>query len=349
MSLLEAFNVAGEIEPESACGVAAASDVQEALNPAVAGMRLGLCCQFVSQPIRFRSTTATSLIKLDRTSRLLKLSRICLGNAQSLLRSLTYCAESGIGCFRVISSIMPCKTHPMVGYRVEDLPDADRILAVLNRCRLFSSEHDIRTTFHPDQFVVLNSTNQNVVDRSVQDLISHAEIAEWVGADVINIHAGGAYGDKARSLQRLAKNIDRLPEAVRRRLTIENDDKLFTPEELIPFCRSIGLPLVYDVHHHRCCSAGMTIAEATAATIGTWDREPLMHISSPMEGWVGPRPERHHDYIDCDDFPTAWLGIKLTVEVEAKAKELAVLKLRKQLEGRSPEQHLAVTHRQLKS
>jgi UV DNA damage endonuclease len=75
------------------------------------------------------------------------------------------------------------------------------------------------------------------------------------------------------------------------------------------------------------------VEEATEAARHTWAREPLFHISSPLKGWQGPYPERHHDYIDPKDFPSAWRGCKLTVEVEAKAKELAVARLQEWLKG----------------
>ena len=106
----------------------------------------------------------------------------------------------------------------------------------------------------------------------------------------------------------------------------------FTPADLLPICRAEGVPLVYDVHHHRCLPDHLTVAEATAAASATWDREPLFHLSSPLAGWAGPKPERHHDTIDSRDFPPEWRGLALTVEVEAKAKELAVEQLRKHLE-----------------
>ena len=108
---------------------------------------------------------------------------------------------------------------------------------------------------------------------------------------------------------------------------MENDDTSFAPADLIAACRSTGVPLVYDVHHHRCLPDGLSVEEATAAALTTWDREPLFHISSPIEGWGGPKPLRHHDEIDPSDFPDCWRGMAITVEVEAKAKERAVLRL----------------------
>jgi UV DNA damage endonuclease len=96
-------------------------------------------------------------------------------------------------------------------------------------------------------------------------------------------------------------------------------------------CSELGVPLVYDVHHHRCLPDRLSIEQATHEALKTWDREPLFHISSPREGWKKTRPQYHHDYIDPADFPDCWKGLDITVEVEAKAKELAVTRLLKQL------------------
>ncbi len=85
--------------------------------------------------------------------------------------------------------------------------------------------------FHPDQFVVLNSLREDVVEASIQELEYQAEVAEWVGADVINIHGGGAFGDKVAALDRFARQLDRLSPRVDPRLTVENDDGIFTPTD----------------------------------------------------------------------------------------------------------------------
>ena len=154
-----------------------------------------------------------------------------------------------------------------------------------------------------------------------------AEVAEWVGADTSNIHGGGGYGDKPAALRALRGNIECLSASVRSRLTLENDDKVYTPADLLPVCADTGVPLVYDVHHHRCLPDGLSIEAATEQAAATWKREPIFHLSSPIEGWHGPKPQRHHDYIDPHDFPAVWKNRALTVEVEAKAKELAVLQL----------------------
>ncbi len=294
-------------------------------------LRFGLCCAFVESPIKFRTTTAQSGLRLSPDERLRKLSRLCLANAESLLAAIAYCAGNAIGSFRIASSILPLKTHPALGYAVGDLPDADRIVAQFQRAGALARERKIRTVFHPDQFVVLNSPRAEVVASSIRELEYQAEVAEWVGADAINIHAGGAYSNKRQALADFERGIDRLSGRARSRLTVENDDRVYTPSDILPLCRSAKIPLVYDVHHHRCLPDGLSVEAATEAAISTWDREPLFHISSPLEGWDGARPSRHHDYIDPDDFPSCWLDVKATVEVEAKAKELAVLRLKRDL------------------
>jgi len=294
-------------------------------------IRLGLCCTFLQQPIKFRNTTVKAITSMPRAAGLAKLSMLCLANADALQESLGFCADNGIGCFRINSQILPVRTHAEQGYDVSELPDGDEIGRRFRSCGDFARKHQIRTCFHPDQFVVLSSPRPEVVERSIAELEYQAEVAEWVGADVINVHGGGAYGDKSAALARFARNLGRLSPRVRRRLTIENDDVTYTPSDLLPFCRVEGIPLVYDVHHHRCNQDDLSVEEATEQAIGTWDREPMFHISSPIEGWKGPRPRRHHDFIDVQDFPDCWRDLPLTVEVEAKAKEVAVLRLMKQL------------------
>ena len=297
-------------------------------------LRLGLCCQFLEQPVKFRVTTATAMQRLPRREQLARYAELCAGNANALLAALQFCAANGIGSFRILTPIMPVKTHPTFGYRVEELPGADDIVAAFRRCGEFARANHIRTGFHPDQFVVLNSPDENIVARSIADIESQAELAEWTNADTVNIHGGGGYGDKAAALERFKRNLEKLSSRARVRLTVENDDKTYTPADLLPLCRSEDVPLVYDAHHHRCLRDGLTVEEATAAARATWPkREPLFHLSSPLEGWSGPKPERHHDYIDPKDFPAAWHGWPLTVEVEAKAKEVAVARLLRDLQG----------------
>jgi UV DNA damage endonuclease len=315
-------------------------------------LRLGLCCLFLREPIRCRTTTAKALRPLRRKERLARVSALCLNNVASLKASVEAVTRLGIGAFRIQSGLFPRATHPEVGYRLEELPDRRRILALAAEVRALAKAQGIRLSFHPDQFVVLSSARPEVVDSSLRELEFQGLQAELFGAEVINIHGGGAEGGKAAALARFKTSFRRLSLRVRRRLSLENDDRVYTPRDLLPLCRELGVPLVYDAHHHRCLPDGLSVSAATRAAAATWKRlgrargscssravlrggdrvpggrEPYFHISSPRAGWRGGDPRPHADYIDPRDFPKCWLRGRVTVDVEAKAKELAILRLR---------------------
>jgi UV DNA damage endonuclease len=292
-------------------------------------IRLGLCCKFLKEPIRFYTTTARYISGLTPAERDRKISELCLANACSLLSAIDYCNENNIGSFRVNSRILPLKTHPDFGYNVDSL--SEEIKSVFMMCGRRAGEYGTRLTFHPDQFVLLSSPDKNITRKSIQELEYQAEVGEWIGADVINIHGGGGYGDKKSALKRVTRALDMLSKSIRERLTFENDDRTYTPAQLLPICEENGVPFVYDVHHHRCLPDKLSVEKVTLMALKTWNREPLFHISSPKYGWKSSKPKLHHDYIDINDFPKCWRSLNITVEVEAKAKELAVKKLSDQL------------------
>ncbi len=294
-------------------------------------IRLGLCCKFQEERIFFYTATARYTGGLNRVQRNSKISRLCLRNALSLLQAIEYCGQNDIGCFRINSQILPLKTHPQIKYSVDSLADAKEIKKIFSLCKKSAQALGVRLTFHPDQFILLSSPNPLITKKSIEELDYQAEVSEWVGADVINIHAGGVYGDKKSALERVARSLNTLNKRIRSRLTFENDDRSYSPEDLFAFCQKHDVPLVYDAHHHRCLPDNLTIEQATAKALKTWKREPLFHISSPKEKGQSPNPRWHHDYINIKDFPKCWRGLNITVEVEAKAKELAVKKLWRQL------------------
>lgn len=297
-------------------------------------LRFGLCCIFREQPIRFRQTTAKYLAQFSRPEQLSRLSALCLANAESVLQALGFLAENGIGAFRILTPLFPRYTHPQIGYRLEELPDAAAIDAVFSAIRDFRTRKDIRLSFHPDQFNVLSSPHRQVVANTLRELEYQGMLAEMTGAEIINIHAGGSYGNKAAALVRLAENFHSLSAAVRSRLTLENDDISFSPADLLPVCEELGIPFVYDIHHHRCLPDKLSEQDATDRCVALWQkmgREPYFHISSPKNGWHEGSPRPHADYIDLQDFPHFWRHIHATIDVEAKAKEKAVLQLKKDL------------------
>jgi len=271
------------------------------------------------------------MLRLKPERRWDRIAEIIRDNAQALLAAVQFCADRGIGSFRVNSQILPLRTHPAAGYEVGHLPGAERIVAAFRECGRAAALHHVRLTFHPDQFVVLSSPRAEVVSASLAEIEYQAEVSEWIGADVMIIHGGGAYGDKPAAIARLAANIRQLSRAARRRIVLENDDRIFSPADLLPLCESQRVPFVYDVHHHRCLTDGLTVQEVSRRAVATWDREPLFHLSSPAQGWRSKNPRVHADFINVRDFPREWQRLAITVEVEARAKEVAVLRLQRAL------------------
>ncbi len=299
-------------------------------------MRFGLCCLFKAEKIAFRTTTVKVLATLSRQRQLDKLAAICLANAENLLAAVRAVDRLGIGAYRITSPLLPRMTHPEVGYTLEDLATADEISRLLAETKSFATSRRIRLSFHPDQFVVLSSHRPEVVANSIRELEYHGLLAELVGAEVINLHGGGVYGDKGLALENFARAFAGLSERVARRLTVENDDVSYTVADLLPLCRRLGIPLVYDVHHHRCNRDDLSEEEATDLAALTWrgrGQEQYCHLSSPRAGWRGGDARPHADFIDPADVPASWRGREMTVDIEAKAKELAVCKLMDDLRG----------------
>lgn len=298
-------------------------------------LRLGLCCVFLEQPIKFKKTTVTCVSKMSRDEGLNKVSQLVRHNIDALIAAITYCSENNIGCFRINSSVLPLKTHSELGYTMDQLPNGLELVEKFRWIKDYAYKAKVRLCFHPDQFVVLNSPKPEVVESSIAEIEYQAEVAEWIGADVVNIHGGGAYGDKKSALERLVENINRLSDRAKKALTLENDHNTYTPDDLLPVCKKTSVPLLYDVHHHRCHGDQYDLIEATTLAIQTWNREPMFHISSPINGWNNPKTSEHHDYIDPLDFPSYWKDLSkntdITVEIEAKAKEVAIKKLQESL------------------
>ena len=158
------------------------------------------------------------------------------------------------------------------------MKDIKQIKRVLARAGAYASAHSHRLTSHPGQFNVLPSPKANVVERCIVDLTIHGTIFDWMGVsrtpyNKINIHLGGAYGDKEASMKRFVKNFPRLPESVSSRLTLENDDKasMYSVKDLYyGIYKKVGVPIVFDYHHHQFCTGGMSEQEALEIAVSEY-------------------------------------------------------------------------------
>jgi UV DNA damage endonuclease len=225
----------------------------------MSNIRWGLCCQFLDAPIRFRTATHRYVASLTAERRRAYLSDVVGSNAIALAHAVERCHELGIGAFRVNSQVVPLATHPVSGYTLDDLEPAHAIRRAWVAAGELARARGVRLSFHPDQFVVLNSEREEVVASSIRELEHQAVIAELIGADVLCLHVGGVTGGVEAAVARFERGLERVSGRVRERLAIENDDRLFSPREIHRLHERTGLPFIYDAHHHRCHPDGLTV------------------------------------------------------------------------------------------
>ena len=251
-------------------------------------------------------------------------------NAADLGRILRWNVENGIKVFRLSSEFFPWASE----YKFEDLPQYLRIKTLLAGAGHYAKSNGMRLTCHPGPFNVLVSPHKHVVDNTITDLRIHGEIFDMLGLErspynKINIHCNGVYGDKQSAMDRFCKNFELLPESVQTRLTVENDDKasMYSVKDLMYIHERIGIPIVFDYHHHKFCTGDLSEQEALELAISTWPDgiKPIVHYSESKalhEGDESLKPQAHSDYIN--DLPDLY-GNDVDVMVEAKAKELSIL------------------------
>jgi len=260
-------------------------------------------------------------------------SEIALQNVKDLLTILKWNAEHDIHFFRMSSEIFPWASE----YALEDLKDFDEIEEVLFNCGLFAEENDIRLTCHPGPFNKLCSPNEQVVLNTIRDLEIHGRLMDLLGQPrspwaKINIHVGGAYNDKPMALANFCKNFQRLSDAVRSRLTVENDDKesLYSTKELYDgVFKQIGIPIVHDYHHHTMCTGGLSQQDAVELALSTWgDVVPVVHYSqsrSVEHNDPKIKPQAHSDSYWT---PIDTYGHRMDIMLECKHKEQGLFKMR---------------------
>lgn len=280
----------------------------------------------------------------DEEAAIRKLERIAVSNLTNCLRLLRHNAAHEITFFRLSSKIIPMANHP-------DLPHWNYIKPLqesLEEIRSYLHEHpDMRIDFHPDHFVVLNTSNTDVFKMAARTLNMHKLLLQGMGIKPEHrcvIHVGGAYKDKEKALEQFLENWGQLPASLQKMIMLENDDKTFTLNDTLYLCEKIGIPLVFDYHHH------LANHEKEAKWENEWDRivstwsfselPVKMHMSSPKSE---KDFRAHADFIDVNEFKQFLHHVKgsvsqIDVMLEAKSKDNAVFALVKELKREGFEQ-----------
>ncbi|CAH0345040.1 UV DNA damage repair endonuclease UvsE [Bacillus sp. CECT 9360] len=277
-----------------------------------------------------RTLTFKRYGELEKEKRMQKLYDITRRNIASTLRTLYYNTGHEIQVYRLSSSIVPLATHPYVNW---DFVTPFR--AEWRELGEWIKRHHMRVSFHPNQFTLFTSPNPSITANAVKDMEFHYKMLEAMGVhdhSFINIHVGGAYGDKSSATARFHENLKQLPLHVKRKMTLENDDKTYTAEETLTVCKLEKIPLAFDYHHHMANPGVISLEMLLPLVFETWDHTgvcPKIHISSPKSE---KEFRSHADYVNLEFIMPLIQVLKsmkqdIDFMIEAKTKDKAMLKL----------------------
>ena len=285
--------------------------------------QLGLVCITHSEEVRYRTITRTRLLQLDPEQQRLRLEALYRDNLDRLHKAIDYCEREHIALYRMPSSLFPffdeeVGQSAMVSLRAEVARAGARALA-----------SNTRLVMHPDQFVVLNSDSEKVVNNSVRILEMHAAIMDLLQQPrspwaLLEIHGG-----KSGRSRELVQAIARLPDGIRLRLGLENDEYAYSASAIHAICMESGVPMIFDAHHY-VVHEGLSsyedpgIAGMLNKARETWanPEHQLVHISNGRTAFAD---RSHADLIEV--MPSAFAGVPW-IEIEAKHKEEAIRRLR---------------------
>ncbi len=284
-------------------------------------IRIGYACINTRLP----SPNRTCRLKNASPERIIDLGRQNLG---ALLDILRWNRDHGIRVFRISSETVPFGSHEV---NRGDWPETLR--PELDRIGRFVRDNGMRVSMHPGQFTVLNSPRRTVVDNAVAELVYHARLLDELGVDPahkIILHVGGVYGDRDAAVRRFETVHAGLPDAVKRRLVVENDEKSYTAEAAVSIAESLSIPMIFDAFHHACLPSfqGRSLRWIIGRAARTWterDGRPKIHYS---DQWPGKPAGAHSAGVDLDAFRTFYTGIRdldLDIMLEVKDKERSVL------------------------
>jgi UV DNA damage endonuclease len=277
-------------------------------------------------------TSRTCRLDTYKKNGLVYVKELALKNLSDLLKLLKWNVEHNIYFMRLSSEIFPFASHKEFGYSIDF---ADTLLSQIGD---YAKRNKIRLTMHPGQYDVLSSPKEEIIQNTILDLNHHCDILDKMGLDsgsVMIIHGGGVYGDKGKALERLEKNILRLPERSRNRLVLENCEMSYCVEDLLPISEKLLIPIVLDFHHDQIYPSSKKIEFYFDRVFEVWNKrgiKPKVHVSNSLPGITDTDSKtarrKHSDFIEY--FHDSLLMIKFDIDVmlECKMKEQGILKLR---------------------
>lgn len=291
---------------------------------------------YVAIAMRLEKVTSSSPVTYKKYSsidsereRLSLLKKVTQSNLNDLIKILNYNIENDIHFYRLTSKLIPLATHQEVRW--------DYSKVIQNECQKVArliQEFNMRIDAHPDQFNVLNSVNESVIESSIKTLQHQLDLFDLfqIKHGKLVLHVGGKAGGKEAALERFEQTFTKLPSRIQQALILENDDKTYSANDVLGLCQRLHIPMVLDIHHHRCYHEGEFLEELVEPIFNTWEGDfwpPKIHVSSPREFETD---RRHADFIEVEDMLRFLDLIKplnqdIDVMIEAKQKDLALHRL----------------------
>lgn len=248
-------------------------------------------------------------------------------NLDYLLQILKYNLKHNILFFRVTSDLVPFASHPINRFDWQSF-----FKKKFRTIGKFIKEHNMRTSMHPDQFTLINSLNRTIFRRSLKELHYHAEILDLMDLNTsakIQIHVGGVYADKEKSIKRFIKRYEKLHGRIKRRLVIENDGKSYTLKDCLKIHEHTNIPVLFDVFHHQINNSGETLEQAFALFTKTWGKKdglPMVDYSHQRRGGVQGKHAESIQVRHFGHFLNQTKPYDFDIMLEIKNKEKSALK-----------------------
>jgi UV DNA damage endonuclease len=256
-----------------------------------------------------------------------KLKEKTSSNLECLERILNYNIKNNILFFRVGSGLVPFASHPVCNVNWQQI-----FLEKFKNIGNLIKENNLRITMHPDHFTILNSPKKKVLNNSIQELEYHADILDLMGLNntaKINIHVGGVYNNKEKSIKRFIKNYKKLSLKIKKRLVIENDEKSYNATDCLKVSKETNIPITLDYFHYKLHNINSDFDQVMDNIIKTWQTEdglPVFHYSSQDQE---KRRGAHAKTLNKKDFKIFLQKIRninCDLVLEIKDKEKSVLK-----------------------
>jgi UV DNA damage endonuclease len=247
-------------------------------------------------------------------------------NLACLARILAYNTLHNLLFFRITSDLVPFASHPVCTF-----PWQEYFSGEFRQIGEYIRRHGFRISMHPDQFVLLNASDEGVLRRSIADLEYQVQVLDLMGLDdsaKVQIHVGGVYGNKPASMDRFVKQYQMLDPAIRNRLVIENDERLYTIADCLAIHEQTGIPVIMDSFHHALLNNGEQFPDLLQSVRETWKGTDGI----PMADYSSQAPQKrmgaHAEQIVADDF-REFLAITrpadFDIMLEIKDKERSAL------------------------